>query len=230
MSLAQVQTELSTADGFSRRVVVARPAVGIAKALLILAGVAVAYNLISTFRTWSEHPGLNFLKIYMSTSGDDPVTSIWFTLLVWGPIIVIPLAGLFYLYARSTAQRVESAAYLDFTSNGSVVSQRPIGIAGMNGNNAVPAHLLGHRSVTPDSYEQAYSAITAHLATLDKKQLKQTQKALGKLSSGPQPTTLLLAGLPEELQLSGPISKTEWVAVLPSSAAVGKARYFAVKP
>lgn len=230
MSLAQVQTELSTADGFARRVVVARPAVTIAKALVAIAVLALAYNLFSTFRTWADHPGLDFFSIFLSTQGDNPVSSIWFTLLVWGPIVVLPLALIFWIYSRSTAQRVDSAAYLDFSSNGYVVSQRPLGFAAMNGNTAVQVQLLSHPAVTPEAYDQAYAAITAHLATLDKKAVKKTASSLGKISSGPLPATQLLATVPPELLLSAPVGKTEWVAVLPPSTAGGKTRYFAVKP
>lgn len=230
MSLIQVQNELSTADGFNRRVVVARPAVSVAKGLLAVAALALGYNLINTFRLWAEHPGLNFFNIFMSTRGEDEVGTFFLTLMVWAPIVVIPLALLFWLYARSTAQRVDNAAYRDFSSNGSVVQQRPIGISALNGNTAVAVHLLGHAAVTPDAYEKAYEAVTAHLATLDKKQLKQAQKSLAKVASGPVSTSVLLPGLPAELQFSGAISKSEWVAVIPPSTAGAKTRYFAVKP
>ena len=230
MSLTQVQTDLSTADGFNRRVVVARPAISVAKGLIAVAALALAYNLFSTFRTWADHPGLDFLRIFLSTEGDNPVSSLWFTLLVWGPIIVLPLALIFYIYARTTAQRVEHAAYLDYASNGYVVSQRPLGFNAMNGNTAVPVQLLGHPSVTPEAFEQSYAAITGYLSSLDKKTLKKTAASLGKVSSAPQPATQLVPTVPAELQLSGPIGKTEWVAVLPPSTAGGKTRYFAVKP
>lgn len=230
MSNAQVQTEISTADGFARRVVVARPAVSVAKGLIAVAAIALAYNLFSTIRTLADYPGASFLQVFLSTEGDNPVSSIWFTLLVWAPIVVLPLALIFYIYARTTAARVDNAAYLDFASNGYVVTQRPIGFAAMNGNNAVQVHLLSHPSVTPEAYEQAYAAIAAHLASLDKKALKKTATSLGKVASGPLPATQLVPTVPAELLLSAPIGKTEWVAVLPASAAGAKTRYFAVKP
>lgn len=226
MSLTQVNADLSTADGFARRVVVARPAVTIAKALIAVAALAFAYNLFSTFRTIMEHPGLNFLRVFLSTDGGNP----YFVILVWAPIIVLPLALIFWVYARSTAQRVEHAAYLDYAANGYIVSQRPLGFAAMNGNQAVPVQLLSHPSVTPESFEQAYAAITAHLASLDKKALKKTAASLGKVAGAPQPATTLVPTVPPVLQLSGPIGKTEWIAVLPSKTAGGKTRYFAVKP
>ena len=230
MSLTQVNTDLSTADGFNRRVVVARPAISVAKGLIALAALALAYNLFSTFRSWADHPGLDFFRIFLSTGDDDPVSTIWFTFLIWAPIIVLPLALIFYIYARTTAQRVEHAAYLDYASNGYVVTQRPLGFAAMNGNAAVQVQLLSHPSVTPEAYEQAYSAITAHLASLDKKTLKKTAASLGKVASAPLPATQLVPTVPPQLLLSGPIGKTEWVAVLPPTAAGGKTRYFAVKP
>ena len=226
MSLTQVHADLSTADGFARRVVVARPAVTVAKGLVAVAAIAFAYNLFSTFRTIMEHPGLNFVRIFLSTDGGNP----YFVLLVWAPIVVLPLALIFWVYARSTAQRVEHAAYLDYASNGYVVTQRPLGFAAMNGNQPVQVQLLSHPAVTAESFEQAYAAITAHLASLDKKALKKTASSLGKVASAPQPATVLVATVPAELQLSGPIGKTEWIAVLPPKTAGGKTRYFAIKP
>ena len=230
MSLVQVQTDLSTADGFNRRVVVARPAVSIAKGLVALAAIAIVYNVFSTIQTMVKYPGSNFLQIFLSTNGENAADSVWFTFLVWAPIIVLPLALIFWIYARTTAQRVDHAAYLDYASNGYVVTQRPIGFNAMNGNTAVPLHLLSHPAVAPESYEQAYAAITSYLASLDKKALKKTAASLGKAASAPLPATQLVATVPGELQLSGPIGKTEWVAVLPPSTAGAKTRYFAVKP
>jgi len=230
MSNTQVQTEISTADGFARRVVVARPAVSVAKGLIAVAVIALAYNLFSTIRTLADYPGLNFFQVFLSTQGDNPVSSIWFTLLVWAPIVVLPLALIFYIYARTTAARVDNAAYLDFASNGYVVTQRPIGFAAMNGNTAVQVHLLSHPAVTPEAYEQAYAAITGYLASLDKKALKKTATSLGKIASAPLPATQLVPTVPAELMLSSPIGKTEWVAVLPATTAGAKTRYFAVKP
>ena len=234
MSLIQVQTDLSTAEGFARRVVVARPAVSIAKGLLAVAGFALAYNLFSTFRTWTEHPGLDFFKIFLSTSGDNPASSLWFTLLVWGPIVVIPLAAVFFFYARSTAQKVDHAAYLEFAATGYVVTQRPIGFAAVTGNGSstqqFQVQLLSHASVTPEAYEKALSEIAAHIATLDKKEAKKLARALGGVQAAPRPAHELVSTLSPQLILSGPTGKTEWVAVLPSSAADGKTRYLAVKP
>ena len=230
MSLTQVQTDLSTADGFARRVVVARPAVSIAKGLVALAAIAIAYNVFSTIQTLIKYPGANFLQVFLSTNGEDTADSVWFTFLVWAPIIVLPLALIFWVYARTTAQRVDHAAYLDFASSGYVVTQRPLGFNAMNGNTAVPLHLLGHPAVTPENFEQAYAAITAYLASLDKKAFKKTAAGLGKAASAPLPATQLVATVPPELVLSGPIGKTEWVAVLPPSTAGAKTRYFAVKP
>jgi hypothetical protein len=91
-------------------------------------------------------------------------------------------------------------------------------------------HLLSHPAVTPENYEHAYAAITGYLATLDKKALKKTASSLGNVASAPQPATQLVPTLPPELMLSGPIGKTEWVAVLPASTAGGKTRFYAVKP
>jgi hypothetical protein len=230
MSLVQLQTELSTADGFARRVVVARTAVSAAKGLLVVAGIALAYNLFSTIKTLAEYPSADFLGVFLSTEGDNPVSTIWFTFLVWGPIIVLPLALIFYIYARSTAQRVDHAAFLDFSHNGYVITQRPLGFAAMNGNTAVQVQLLSHPSVSDEAYNQAFADISGHLASLDKKARKKTATSLGKVASAPLPATQLLATVPPELLLSGPIGKTEWVAVLPPSTASAKTRYFAVKP
>ena len=70
MSLVAAQTELSTADGFRRRVVVARPAVSVAKALLAIAVFAFLYNVFSTVQTMIEHPGLNPVRVFLSTRGE----------------------------------------------------------------------------------------------------------------------------------------------------------------
>jgi len=230
MSNAQVQSEISTADGFARRVVVARPAVSVAKGLIAVAAIALAYNLFSTIRTLLDYPGLSFIGVFLSTQGDNAASSLWFTLLVWAPIVVLPLALIFYIYARTTASRVDNAAYLDFASNGYVVTQRPLGFAAMNGNTAIQAQLLSHPAVTPEAFEQSYAAITGYLASLDKKALKKTATSLSKIASAPVPATQLLPSVPPELMISGPIGKTEWVAVLPGSTAGAKTRYFAVKP
>jgi len=230
MSLVAAQTELSTADGFRRRVVVARPAVSAAKALLAIAVFAFLYNVFSTFKTMVDHPGLNPVAVFLSTQGEDEFTSVWFTLLVWGPIVVIPLAVAFYIYARVTAQRVEHAAYLDYASNGYVATQRPLGFAAINGNTSVQVLLLSHPSVTPEAYEQAFYEISAYVSSLDKKAFKKMAASLSKIASAPQPATQLVATVPPELLLTAPIGKTEWVAVLPPAAAGGKTRYFAVKP
>jgi len=234
MTNAHIQTELSTPEGFRSRVVISRPAVAVAQLLLVLAGAGVAYNLFSTFKTMQEIPWANPVLVFLSTEGDNPVSSLWFTLLVWGPIILLPLAILFLLYSRATAEKVKNAAYLDFRANGYVTSQRRIGLAAVNGRGnsttRVETQLLGHPSVTPEAFEKAYGAITQYVASLDKKALVAVGRSVGAVQTGPLPATQLVPGLPAELLLSAPIGKTEWVVVIPPKAVGGKPQLLGVKP
>ena len=234
MSHAQVQTELSTADGFARRVVVARPAVKIAQGLIAVAAIALAYNAFSTFRTMADYPGAGFFEIFISTQGDNPVSTIWFTLLVWAPIVVLPLALIFFVYARTTAQRVEHEAYQQFTAGGHVATQHPTAFAALvpNGNatTQTPVYVLSHPAVTPEATAQAVAAINAHVATLDKKAAKTLAKSVGKVLAKFPPAADIVAGLPPQLLLTGAIGKTEWVAVVPDAAGAAAPRHFAVKP
>lgn len=234
MTNAQVQTELSTAEGFDRRVVVARPAVSIAKGLIAVAAIALAYNLVSTLRTLGDYPGANFFDIFLSTQGDNEVSSIWFTLLVWAPIIVLPLALIFFIYARTTSQRVGHEAFQRFTAGGRVATQRPTAFAALvpNGNSTVQTvvHVLSHPDVTPEATDQAIAAINAHVASLDKKAAKTLAKSVGKVLAKFPPASDIVLGLPPQLLLTAPIGKSEWVAVVPDATAGAAPRYFAVKP
>lgn len=234
MTNAQLQTELSTPEGFSRRVVVPQTAKAVARVLLILAGVGVAYNLISTLRTISENPGAGFLDVFLSTEGDNGLSSIWFTLLVWGPIILLPLALVFFLYARATSDRAANSTYLAFSGKGHVAAQRPTGFTAIQGSGnstvAIKTVLVGSPSVKPEAYDKAIAAIAAHVASLDKKASKALAKSIGAaLKSGPVPATQLASEAPAELLVMAPVGKSEWVAVIPAAEG-SKARYFGVKP
>lgn len=79
---------------------------------LLLVGVAVVglvYNLVTTMRTLDRYPGARFWEVLLATSGDDALSTVWFTAIVWAPAILSALAAALLLLSFLPALRGRGA-------------------------------------------------------------------------------------------------------------------------
>ncbi|GMA28446.1 hypothetical protein [Arenivirga flava] len=91
----------------------ARPDRTLRLVALVLAGfalVGLVYNLVATMRTLDRYPGARFWEVLLATSGDDPLSTAWFTAIVWTPAILTALAAALLLLSLLPALRSRGAA------------------------------------------------------------------------------------------------------------------------
>ncbi len=82
----------------------------IALVLVGLAVVGVVYNLVTTLRTLDRYPGARFWEVLLATSGDDALSTVWFTAIVWAPAVLSALAAALLLLSFLPALRGRGAA------------------------------------------------------------------------------------------------------------------------
>ncbi len=81
----------------------------VALVLVGLAIVGVVYNLVTTLRTLDRYPGARFGEVLLATSGDDALSTVWFTAIVWAPAVLGALAAALLLLSFLPALRGRGA-------------------------------------------------------------------------------------------------------------------------
>jgi hypothetical protein len=232
MTDIQLTHDLSTVEGFTRRVAIDRTPRNIAVTLIVLSVVAIIYNTVSTLRTLSDFGGQasDFLTVFFSNEGDSPLSTAMFTVIVWAPLFLLPASLAFYLYSRATASTVAAKTFQEFQAGGYLAVQAPTSlvVSPNNDRNTVPVVLVGHPSVPDEEFAASLHVIETQLAGLDKKAIKVLGRTIVKagVSLGTS-ATALNPQLPAALLLTVPRKGSAHVVVV--AGAGGRARIMGVK-
>uniref|UniRef100_UPI00286C5676 hypothetical protein n=1 Tax=Salinibacterium sp. TaxID=1915057 RepID=UPI00286C5676 len=224
MTEIQLTHDLSTVEGFARRVVIDRTPRNIALVLVLLSIAAIAYNTVSTLRTLSDFGGQasDFLTVFFSVEGDSPLSSFMFIVIVWAPLFLLPASLAFFLYSRATASKVAAKTFQEFQANGYLAIQAPTSliVSPNNDRNTMPVVLVSHPSVPDGEFAASLAAIEAQLASLDKKAVKALGRSVVKagVNFGTS-ATAFNSLLPAALMVTVPRKGSSNVVVIPPAGA-----------
>lgn len=197
--MTELQQSLSTREGFMKRVKPPRGSSAAAGIVLLLAAVGVLWNARSSWATLREpdysHLDLGFWEVFFDTVGGDP----FWTVVVWAPVAVLPLAAAFFAYTLVTKRSHLAKLYERFLRGGYIAIASPLGITAQNGNNTVKVDLLTHPSLTEQQNAQVLGSVLAALPA-DKKSSVSLGKQLGKAGLAarvPVPVSQIFPGFPD---------------------------------
>ena len=151
-----VQFELNDPEAFHRRVKVPRATAGAVGALLALSLAALAYNLLSTLRTDGAFRNWRtFWMIFTSTRGEDSADSVLFTVLVWAPLVMIPLCLIRLGWMALTRRSAVAKVHAQFVERGYVANQASLNamIQPNKKQKALELVALSHPSLAPGGFE-----------------------------------------------------------------------------
>ena len=151
-----VQFELNDPEAFHRRVKVPRATAGAVGALLALSLAALAYNLLSTLRTDGAFRNWRpFWMILPSTRGEDSADSVLFTVLVWAPLVMIPLCLILLGWMALTRRSAVAKVHAQFVERGYVANQASLNamIQPNKKQKALELVALSHPSLAPGGFE-----------------------------------------------------------------------------
>lgn len=233
MTLATVQQQLSTPEGFAKAVSARGAAFGAGIASL---GLGVAGFLLNLFFTgqaldwqWNYVFPLLFrpdLFEYENTRGQ-----IWSYIYAWAPIVLIPLGIILLIVHFSTRNSAGAALFADFQSRGWVGKQRYTGLKVKNGNADVDTVFISHPSTPDETFDAIALQYQTHISSLDKKALKATAAAAVKAGILKGTSAAALAqGLPAEITAAPAQGKGEFAVVVPPApGSSAKYRVLAIK-
>ena len=151
-----MQFELNDPEAFHRRVKVPRATAGAVGALLALSLAALAYNLLSTLRTDGAFRNWRtFWMIFTSTRGEDSADSVLFTVLVWAPLVMIPLCLILLGWMALTRRSAVAKVHAQFVERGYVANQASLNamIQPNKKQKALGRLALSHPSLAPCGFE-----------------------------------------------------------------------------
>jgi len=218
MTLATVQQQLSTPEGFAKAVNARGTAFTAGIASLGLGVVGFVINLVSTGGAVSWHWGLISsylfrpdLFTYSNTRGQ-----IWAYIYAWAPLILIPLGIILLVVHFSTRKSAGASLFADFQSRGWVGKQRYTGLKVKNGNADVDTVFISHPSTPDETFDAIALQYQTHISSLDKKALKATAAAAVKagILNGTSAASLA-QGLPSEITAAPAQGKGEFAVVVP---------------
>lgn len=175
-----VVRQLSTREGFEQAVV---PASGVTKALkavLVIGVVLLAYNIFSTVQSLSQNdaPSSLFFEVFFSTMGENGSTDPMLVLMVWGPVVVIPVAAILLIVSMATRKGRYETAFSSYSSAGFVASALGLPIPFTIGRDQfVPQVIVPGPNSTPE-VAQWFDGLAATVQNLDKAGSKQLTKTL----------------------------------------------------
>lgn len=233
MTLATVQQQLSTPEGFAKAVSARGAAFSAGIASLGLGVVGFVINLVSTGGAVSWHWGLISsylfrpdLFTYSNTRGQ-----IWAYIYAWAPLVLIPLGIILLIVHFSTRKTAGASLFADFQSRGWVGKQRYTGLKVKNGNADVDTVFISHPSTPDETFDAIALQYQTHISSLDKKALKATAAAAVKAGILNGTSAAALAqGLPAEITAAPAQGKGEFAVVVPPApGSSAKYRVLAIK-
>ena len=174
--------QLRDEETFARRVKVPRGATKVAQIALALSAVAIAHNVASTLRTPNATSSVErFFRVFLSTDGQTDADGVWFTVLVWAPLILLPLSIIALAWAAATHSSVKRTMHRAYVERGGYVAgQIPLGITYQEARNnpVLEVVVLTNPRLQPEGMNQLIGDVRQHLAST--MNASQVRKALGK--------------------------------------------------
>ncbi|MFS0853611.1 hypothetical protein [Microbacterium sp. 179-I 3D4 NHS] len=236
MTLATVQHQLSTPDGFAKAVS-ARSAtfgIGLTSLLLGLGGIAMNLFQLGSASDWSWRLMFRYffdaqaIEFSGSRAGRAEV---WRFLYVYGPLVLIPLGIILLVVHVATRRSAGAALFADFQARGWVGKQRYTGLKVKNGNNDVDTVFISHPSIPDETFDSIALQYQTQISALDKKALKAAAAAAVKAGALKGTSAAALApGLPAEVTVAPVQGKGEFAVVVPPApGTTGKYRVLPLK-
>lgn len=218
MTLATVQHQLSTPEGFSKAVDAKRTVGSLGWTSLILGiaglvinfiqlGSATDWRLWLVFRLFFQADALEF----SSSRGQ-----FWHYIYVYAPIVLVPLGIILLIVHFSTRKSAGSSLFADFQSRGWVGKQRYTGLQVKNGNQTVDTVLISHPSIPVETFDAIALQFQTYVSSLDKKALKAFTASATKAGvlTG-VPAAAIAPGVPAEVTIAPTQGKSEFAVVVP---------------
>lgn len=233
MTLATVQQQLSTPEGFSKAVDAKRTVATLGWTSLALGAAAFAFNLFSTGQAvdwnWSLI-GMTLFRpdLFEYSSGRGEA---WAYVYAFAPIILVPLGIILLIVHFSTRKNAGSTLFADFQSRGWVGKQRYTGLQVKNGNQTVDTVLVSHPSIPDEQFDAIALQFQTYVTSLDKKALKAFTASASKsgVLTG-VPAAVIAPGIPAEVLIAPAQGKNEFAVVVPPApGASGKFKVLPIK-
>jgi hypothetical protein len=231
MTLATVQHQLSTPEGFAKAVDAKRTVGTLGWTSLVLGAAAFGINLFSTGQAvdWNWNlVGMTLFRpdLFEYSNGRSQVWSYVYT---FAPFILIPLGIILLIVHFSTRKNAGSTLFADFQSRGWVGKQRYTGLQVKNGNQTVDTVLVSHPSIPDEQFDAIALQFQTYVTSLDKKALKAFTASATKAGvlTG-IPAAVIAPGVPAEVVIAPTQGKSEFAVVVPP--APGTTAKFKVLP
>lgn len=233
MSLATVQHQLSTPEGFAKAVDGKRTIASLGWTSLGLGVAAFALNLFSTGQAvdwaWEYIPQLLFRPdLFEYSSGRSEA---WSYVYSFAPLVLVPLAIILLIVHFATRKNAGANLFTDFQSRGWVGKQRYTGLQVKNGNQTVDTVLISHPSIPDESFDAIALQFQTYVTSLDKKALKAftTSATKAGVLTG-IPAAVIAPGIPAEVVIAPTQGKSEFAVVVPPApGTTGKFKVLPIK-
>ncbi|WP_460782579.1 hypothetical protein [Microbacterium tumbae] len=232
MSIATIQHQLSTPEGFAKAVTPRSTAYvgGMTSLIAGVIGLVINFVQLGSAVDWK---GWLIARYFFDASAlefSSGRAQMWHFLYVYGPIVLVPLGIVLLIVHFSTRRKNGAALFADYQARGWVGRQRYSGLKVQNGRAQVDVAFISHPSIPDAELDTIAQQYNAYLATLDKKALKATAAAalkagvlLGTSASNLSPN------LPAALTAAQVQGKGEFVAVVPPADGGKKFQVLPVK-
>ncbi len=229
MTIASIQQQLSTPEGFAKAVSAKSAVFGGAVTSLVLGVLGLGINLFqlgsASDWTWSLIGRFFFDAQAVEFQGSGAGrASVWRFFYVYGPLVLVPLAIVLFIVHFSTRRKAGAQLFADFQERGWVGRQRFTGLKVQEGRNQVDVALISHPSVPDETFDAATQRFAAQIGSLDKKALKAANVAAAKagVMNGVS-ASALSPELPAELLAAPAQGSGEFAAIIPAAPG-GKAK------
>ena len=238
MTIATVQEQLSTPEGFAKAVDAKSTALGAFWVFLVLGLLAVLINIVQLgdASDWDWYMMGRFFmdpEAVEFTGRRAGRSELFRYFAVYAPLICFPLSIIFLIQHFVTRRKIGAKLFETFQQRGWVGRQRFTGLRIKNGRVQTDVVLISHPSISDEAFEASAAQYAGEIAALDKKGVKTTGAAALKAGvlQGGVSASRLSPTLPAELLFAPATGKGEYVVVVPSAAdGTGKLRILPVKP
>jgi len=206
----QLNQILHTEDGFRRSIKFTGGADAVLGFVLAVALIALAYNVLSTFQSFSLNnltvTPQHFWWLFTSTTNTSGDFSPMLWAMIYVPLIAIPVIIIVLIVKRVTLAGSIAKVYDRFMQGGCIMDMLPTGVKWQVGNNKGQFYVAGPSSLPSDWLPAAAQRIAGIAANDPKsKQTKDYLKGLAKAAptvSTVGPAGLGDPGLPQGIYLS----------------------------
>jgi len=233
----QLNQILHTEEGFKRSIKFSGGADTALGVVLVIALIALAYNVLSAFRSFSLN-GLtvtpqHFWWLFTSTTGPDGEFSPLAWAYVYVPLIAIPVIIVLLIVKRVTLSGSIAKVYHQFMEGGFIMDMVPTGVRWKVGNNNGQFFVAGPSTLPPDWLPAAAQRISGIANTDPKsKQTKEYIKGLAKAApsvGSVGPASAGDPGLPQGMYLTLQVAADSRPRIAVPAKAAGRFQLHALK-